>query len=59
MKKFLWYVACFLVGVLLSFAFKSEASTDEPITDTEVEQQYQEMYKDSPIEGVVFEPVDE
>lgn len=58
MKKFLWYVACFLVGVLLSFAFKSEAS-DEPITDTEVEQQYQEMYKDSPIQGVVLEPVQE
>nr|DAO27084.1 MAG TPA: beta-lactamase [Caudoviricetes sp.] len=58
MKKFLWYVLCFLVGVLLSFAFKSEAS-DEPITDTEVEAQYQEMYQDSPIEGVVLEPVDE
>lgn len=56
MKKFLWYVACFLTGVLLSFAFKSETS-DEPITDTEVEQQYQETYKDSPIEGVVLEPV--
>lgn len=59
MKKFLWYVACFLVGVLLSFAFKSEASTDEPITDTEVEQQYQETYQESPINGVVLEPVDE
>lgn len=58
MKKFLWYFACFLTGVLLSYAFKSEAS-DEPITDTEVEQQYQEMYKDSPVEGVVLEPVDE
>ena len=59
MKKFLWYVACFLTGVLLSFAFKSEASTDEPITDTEAEAQYQEMYQDSPIQGVVLEPVDE
>lgn len=58
MKKILWYVACFLIGVLLSFAFKSEAS-DEPITDTEVEQQYQETYKDSPIQGVVLEPVNE
>lgn len=59
MKKFLWYVACFLVGVLLSFTFKSKASTDEPITDTEVEQQYQETYQESPINGVVLEPVDE
>lgn len=59
MKKFLWYVACFLVGVLLSYAFKSEASDNEPITDTEVEQQYQKMYKDSPVEGVVLEPVDD
>lgn len=58
MKKILWYVACFLTGVLLSFAFKSEAS-DEQITDTEVEQQYQETYKDSPIQGVVLEPVQE
>lgn len=58
MKKFLWYVACFLVGVLLSFAFKSEAS-DDAITDTEVETQYQEMYQESPINGVVLEPVDE
>lgn len=57
MKKFLWYVACFLTGVLLSYAFKSEAS--DSITDTEVEAQYQEMYKDSPIQGVVLEPVDE
>lgn len=59
MKKFLWYVACFLTGVLLSFAFKSEASDNEPITDTEVEQQYQETYQESPINGVVLEPVDE
>lgn len=58
MKKFLWYIACFLTGVLLSFAFKSEAS-DEPITDTEVEAQYQETYQESPINGVVLEPVDE
>lgn len=58
MKKFLWYVACFLTGVLLSFAFKSETS-DEPITDTEVEAQYQETYQESPINGVVLEPVDE
>lgn len=55
MKKFLWYIACFLTGVLLSFAFKLEAS-DEPITDTEVEQQYQEMYQESPINGVILEP---
>lgn len=59
MKKILWYILCFLVGVLLSFAFKSEASDNEPITDTEVEQQYQETYKDSPIQGVVLEPVQE
>ena len=58
MKKFLWYVACFLVGVLLSFAFKSEAS-DDVITDSQVEQQYQETYQESPINGVVLEPVDE
>lgn len=58
MKKFLWYVLCFLVGVLLSFAFKSEAS-DDAITDTEVETQYQETYQESPINGVVLEPVDE
>lgn len=55
MKKFLWYIACFLTGVLLSFAFKLEAS-DELITDTEVEQQYQEMYQESPINGVILEP---
>lgn len=58
MKKILWYILCFLVGVLLSLAFKSEAN-DDVITDTEVEAQYQEMYKDSPIQGVVLEPVDE
>lgn len=58
MKKFLWYILCFLVGVLLSFAFKSEAS-DDVITDSQVEQQYQETYQESPINGVVLEPVDE
>ena len=58
MKKILWYILCFLVGVLLSFAFKSEAS-DDVITDTEMEAQYQEVYKDSPVQGVVLEPVDE
>lgn len=57
MKKFIWYVLCFLTGVLLSFAFKSEAS--DSITDTQMEQQYQEVYKDSPINGVVLEPVQE
>lgn len=58
MKKILWYILCFLVGVLLSFAFKSEAS-DDVITDSQVEQQYQETYQESPINGVVLEPVDE
>lgn len=58
MKKILWYILCFLVGVLLSFAFKSEAS-DDVITDIQMEQQYQEVYKDSPINGVVLEPTDE
>lgn len=53
----MWYVLCFLTGVLLSFAFKSEAS--DSITDTEMEAQYQEVYKDSPINGVVLEPTDE
>lgn len=59
MKKFLWYVACFLTGVLLSFAFKSSKAFDESITDAQMEQQYQEVYKDSPVNGVVLEPVDE
>lgn len=58
MRKILWYILCFLVGVLLSFAFKSEAS-DDVITDSQVEQQYQETYQESPINGVVLEPVDE
>ncbi len=58
MKKILWYILCFLVGVLLSFAFKSEAS-DDVITDSQVEQQYQETYQESPINGVVLEPVNE
>lgn len=58
MKKILWYILCFLVGVLLAFAFKSEAS-DDVITDSQVEQQYQETYQESPINGVVLEPVDE
>ena len=58
MKKILWYILCFLVGVLLSFAFKSEAS-DDVITDSQVEQQYQETYQESPINGVVLKPVDE
>lgn len=53
----MWYSLCFLIGVLLSFAFKSEAS--DSITDTEMEQQYQEVYKDSPVNGVVLEPIDE
>ena len=56
MKKILWYFLCFLIGILLSFAFKSEAS--DSITDTQMEQQYQEVYKDSPINGVVLEPVE-
>jgi len=59
MKKIiLWYILCFLVGVLLSFAFKSEAS-DDAITDTEMEAQYQEVYKESPVNGIVLEPIDE
>lgn len=58
MKKILWYILCFLTGVLLSFAFKSEAS-DDVIKDTEMEAQYQEVYKESPVNGIVLEPTDE
>lgn len=61
MKKIIWYITCFTAGVLLSVAINTIAKDDieEDITDTAVEQQYQEIYKDSPIEGVVLEPVDE
>lgn len=58
MKKVIWYITCFTAGVLLSVAINTIAKDDieEDITDTAVEQQYQEMYKDSPIQGVVLEP---
>ena len=55
MKKVLWFIICFMAGTLASVAVKSMAN--DVITDIEVERQYQETYKDSPVEGVVLEPV--
>lgn len=43
-----------MAGILASVAVKTMADT--VITDIEVERQYQETYKDSPIQGVVLEP---
>lgn len=54
MKKVIWFIICFMAGTLTSVAVKSMAN--DVITDIEVERQYQEMYQESPINGVVLEP---
>ena len=57
MKKVIWFIICFMAGTLASVAVKSMAN--DVITDIEVERQYQETYQESPVNGVVLEPIDE